>query len=199
LNICIFASGGGSNFKAILDAKKNNIFKSDIRLLITNNSGCGALSIAKENHIPYFHISRKKYPDLSDLDYANLFIDKLNEYEIDFIVLAGYMKKIEKPVLEKFENKIINIHPALLPSFGGEGMYGINVHRAVIESKEKKSGITIHLVNDEYDKGKILFQKEIEVSEDDNELTLQKKVLELEHKYYSLIIKNFEEGKYNLL
>lgn len=197
MNICIFASGGGSNFKAILDAKKNNIFKSDIRLLITNNSGCGAVSIAKENLIPYFHISRIKYPYLSDSDYANIFIAKLEEFEIDFIILAGYMKKIEKPVLNKFKNKIINIHPALLPAYGGEGMYGMNVHRAVIESKEKKSGITIHIVNDEYDKGKILFQKEIELTENDNEFTLQKKVLELEHKYYSLIIKNFEEGKYN--
>ncbi len=99
---------------------------------------------------------------------------------------------IETEVLKKYKNKIINIHPALLPSFGGKGMYGINVHKAVIASGVKVSGITVHFVNENYDEGKIIFQKCCEVKSDDDELSLQKKILKLEHKYYTQVIKMFE-------
>ncbi|MFA5405517.1 MAG: formyltransferase family protein, partial [Ignavibacteria bacterium] len=140
MNICVFASGSGSNFKAIIEAKKSGIIVSAIKLLVTNNSDCGAVSIAKENNIPVFHISRKVYSDASDEVYANLFLDKFCEHKIDFIVLAGYMKMLDVRIIRKFPNRIINIHPALLPKFGGKGMYGMNVHRAVIKSGERESG-----------------------------------------------------------
>jgi len=198
LNICVFASGGGSNFNALITARKNNVFKSDIKLLITNNSICGAVDIAKRNNIHFFHISRKVFPKLSDDEYQELFLDKLNEFGIGLIILSGYMKLIEPLVVKNFRNRILNIHPALLPAFGGKGMFGMNVHKAVIESGAKKSGLTIHLVNEEYDKGKILFQKDVPVDENDDEFTLQKKILNLEHLYYSRVIRDIEEGKIKL-
>lgn len=193
MNICIFASGSGTNFKAIIEAKKSGIINSDISLLVTNNSDCGAVAIAKENEIPVFHISRKVNPNESDEEYANLFLEKFKEYKIDFIVLAGYMKMLDVRIIRKYPNRIINIHPALLPKFGGKGMYGMNVHRAVIEAGEKESGVTIHYVNEKYDDGKIIFQKKVSISPDDTAETLQKKILKLEHKYYAIVISDIEK------
>lgn len=198
MNICVFASGGGSNFNALLQAKKDGILCSDFKLLITNNSNCGAVDIAKAANIDFYHISKKVFPGLSDNDFRKLYTDILDEYEIDLILLAGYMKMVDSVVITKFKNRILNIHPALLPSFGGKGMYGMNVHKAVIESGAKESGITIHLVDEFYDKGKILLQKKVVVNDDDDEFTLQKKVLGLEHKYYSQVVKQIETGELNL-
>ncbi len=194
MNICVFASGSGTNFKAIIEAKKSGIIHSDISLLITNNSDCGAVSIAKENNILVFHISRKAYPDLSEEEYADLFLDKLDEHKINFIVLAGYMKMLDASIIRKFPKRIINIHPALLPKFGGKGMYGMNVHKAVIEAGEKESGVTIHYVNENYDEGEIILQEKVEVSPEDTPETLQKKVLKLEHKYYAEVIRRIESS-----
>jgi formyltetrahydrofolate-dependent phosphoribosylglycinamide formyltransferase len=188
LNICIFASGSGSNFRAIIEAKKSEIIKSNISLLITNNSDCGAVNIARDNNIPFFHISRKVFPNCTDEEYAQIFLDKLEEYKIDLIVLAGYMKMIDAGIIRKFHNRIINIHPALLPAFGGKGMYGMNVHIAVIESGVKESGVTIHYVNEKYDDGEIILQEKIVVAPDDTAESLQKKVLKLEHRCYALAI-----------
>lgn len=194
MNICVFASGSGTNFKAITEAKKSGIIHSDISLLITNNSDCGAVGIAKENGIPVFHISRKAYPDLSEEEYANLFLDKLDEHKINFIVLAGYMKMLDASIIRKFPKRIINIHPALLPKFGGKGMYGMNVHKAVIEAGEKESGVTIHYVNENYDEGEIILQEKVEVTPYDTPETLQKRVLKLEHKYYAEVIRRIESS-----
>jgi phosphoribosylglycinamide formyltransferase 1 len=195
LNICIFASGTGSNFEAIIKAKEKGIIKSKLALLITNNSTCNAVNIAVDNGIKYLHISRKKYADLSDEEYSDLFVNALEEENIDLIVLAGYMKIVELKVINRYRNRILNIHPALLPSFGGKGMFGINVHKAVIQSGVKVSGLSIHFVNEDYDKGKIIFQKCVNVSERDDEFSLQKKILKFEHEYYSEIISKIESGK----
>lgn len=195
MNICVFASGSGTNFKAILRAKRKGIIKSDISLLISNNSNCGAFNIALKNNIHTLHISRKKYPLLNDEEYTNLFIDALKRYNIELIALAGYMKMIDRRIVRLYDNRIINIHPALLPSFGGEGMFGINVHRAVIKAGVKISGLTIHFVNEEYDKGKIIFQKAVKVKDNDDEYTLQKRILKYEHIYYPYIIKKIESGE----
>ncbi len=193
MKICVFASGEGSNFNVIVESIKKGYLKSEVALLITNNSGCGAVRIAKNNRIKSVHISRKIFPVLSSKEYSEKFLSALKKHKIDFIVLAGYMKMIEPAILKKYKNKIINIHPALLPSFGGKGMYGLNVHRAVISSGVKVSGITIHLVDENYDEGKIIFQTCCEVCDDDNEFTLQKKIQKLEHKYYPQVIKKFEK------
>ena len=194
MNICILVSGTGSNFEAIINAKKKGIINSNISLLISNNSSCGAVNIARENNIKFVHISRKKFDKLNDNEYSNLFLTELEKENIDLIVLAGYMKKIEDDVIKKYHNRIINIHPALLPSFGGKGMFGINVHKAVIERGVQVSGLTIHFVNEEYDNGKIIFQKSMRVSKKDDEYSLQKKILKFEHKYYSEIIGKIEKG-----
>jgi len=193
LNISVFASGTGTNFEAILRSKQAGIIESDIKLLITNNSACGAVKIAEKFGVNVEHISRKKYPELNKTEYGNRYFEILKNYEIDFIALAGYMKMVPDKVIKYYTDRIINIHPALLPSFGGKGMYGINVHKAVIEAGVKVSGITIHYVNTEYDKGRIIFQKCIEIDEADDEYTLQKKVLKLEHEYYPLLISKIEK------
>lgn len=194
MRICVFASGGGSNFKAILKAKSKGFITSGIPLLITNNSNCFATVIARKNGVSVVHISRSIYPELNEFDYANIFLKALDDYKIDTIILAGYMKMIEKPVIEKFRNRILNIHPALLPSFGGKGYYGLNVHKAVIEKGVKISGLTIHLVNENYDEGRILFQKAVKVKENDNEYTLQKRILKYEHKCYPIVIGLIEKN-----
>lgn len=195
MNICVFASGTGSNFEAIVENINKKYLSSKVLLLITNNSDCGAVKIAVKNNIDHLHISRKNTPELSGKEYSDLFLNALDKYEIDFIVLSGYMKMLPEEIIRKYQNRIINIHPALLPSFGGKGMYGMNVHKAVIASGVRVSGITIHFVTEDYDEGKIIFQKCCEVENDDDENSLQKKVLKLEHKYYSEVIKKFEEGK----
>ena len=199
MNICVFASGTGSNFEAILKSIKKKYLSSKVLLLITNNSDCGAVNIAIKNKINILHISRKLYPTLSQIKFSELYLSELKKYEIDFIVLAGYMKMLPDDLVMKYQNRIINIHPALLPSFGGKGMFGINVHKAVISSGVKVSGITIHFVSEKYDEGKIIFQKCCEVNYGDDEYSLQKKVLKLEHKYYSEVIKKFEEGKVKIV
>ncbi|MEO8664335.1 MAG: phosphoribosylglycinamide formyltransferase [Ignavibacteria bacterium] len=193
MNICVFASGAGSNFNSIIEASNKGYLKSKVSLLITNNSRCGASDIAEKNNIETVHISRKIFPQLSEKEYSEKFLTALKKHDIDFIVLAGYMKMLDPVVLKEYQNRIINIHPALLPMFGGKGMYGLNVHRAVIASGTKVSGITIHMVNENYDEGKIIFQKCCDVSDDDNEFTLQKKVQKLEHEYYPQVIRRFED------
>ena len=194
MNICIFASGTGSNFQAILNAKSKGLIHSQIRLFITNNSTCGAAEIARNYKIDLIHISRKIYPDHSDKEYRNLFISALKNYQIDLVVLAGYMKKIDAEIVREYKNRIINIHPALLPAFGGEKMYGLNVHKAVIESGVKLSGLTIHFVDVNYDNGEIIFQKCVDIEDSDDEYSLQKKILQLEHECYPEIIRRIEKG-----
>lgn len=194
MNICVFASGTGTNFEAILKSIKKGFLNSKISLLISNNSGCGAVRIARKNKIDFIHISRKLFPSLSEKDYSGKFISALKKFKIDFIVLAGYMKTIPEAVVKLYKHRIINIHPALLPSFGGKGMYGMNVQKAVIASGVKVSGMTIHFVSGDYDEGKIIFQKCCKVNDSDDEFSLQKIIRKLEHKYYPEIIKKFEEG-----
>ena len=152
---------------------------------------CGAVLYAQKHKIAFEHISSFKYPKADELETKMMSV--LIKHKIDFIVLAGYMKKIPDSILNKYSGRIINIHPALLPAFGGEGMYGLNVHRAVLESGVKYSGLTIHYVDKEYDNGKIIFQKSVKVEEDDDEISLQKKILKLEHKYYPKIISEIEK------
>lgn len=195
MNICVLASGAGSNFRELVRSSENGLITSQISLLITNNSDSGAGFIAKDHGVECLHISRKKFSMLSDGEYSSMFLHELISRKIDFITLCGYMKRVPENVLGHFRNRIINIHPALLPSFGGKGMYGMNVHEAVIRSGVKVSGITIHFVDGDYDLGRIIFQKCCEVSDDDDASSLSEKVKKLEHQYYPLVVRKFEEGK----
>ncbi len=194
LNIAIFASGKGSNFKAILDAiYSGTIRNSRIALVISNNSDAGALTIAQENNIPALHISRKQFDSDEKLNKTLLGI--LNDHKINFILLTGYMKRIDPVIIQAFKNRIVNIHPALLPKYGGSGMYGIHVHETVIANKEKISGASVHIVDEEYDHGPIVLQKTVPVEANDTPETLAARVLQIEHEIYPEAIRLFAEGK----
>lgn len=195
MNICILASGKGSNFNNILQKISEGFLKSKVTLLISDKPDSYAVQIAHDNNIPVEIINKELFPDIKE--YNNFFVSVLNSHNIDLIVMAGYIKKLPDIVVDKYEHKIINIHPSLLPAYGGKGMYGMNVHRAVIDAGEKLSGITIHFVTRDYDSGEIIFQKSIDV-ENDDENSLMEKVQALEYKYYPEIIKLFEEGKIKL-
>ena len=176
-NIAIFASGSGSNAEAIISYFKNSS-KGRIALIVSNNENAYVLERAKNHQIPYF-VHSKTDPINGQLE------KKLETHEIDWIVLAGYLKKIQPSLVAAFPNRIVNIHPALLPNYGGKGMYGMHVHRAVVENKEKESGISIHYVNEHYDEGSIIEQRRCELEEGMSPEAVQKRVMELEHQYFA--------------
>lgn len=194
LNIAVFASGKGSNFKSILDAiKRGEIRNAEVVLVLSNNSDAGALFTAREHRIPTVHISPKHFAD--DDAYCKALLDTLSKHLVNFIVLAGYMKMLPRSVIRAFPNRIVNIHPALLPAYGGKGMYGIHVHEAVLANKAAISGATVHLVDEEYDHGPIVLQEILPVAENDTPESLAARVLELEHRLYPRAIGLFAAGK----
>ncbi len=181
--LALFASGNGSNVKAILQYfAKNSSFK--FPLICTNNLKAGVLGLAKENNIPCLVFDKPTFTS------AN-FIAELKNFKLDGIILAGFLWKIPETLILAFPDKILNIHPALLPKYGGKGMYGHFVHEAVKLNNEIESGITIHLVNKNYDEGKILLQKSIPIKSSDTVERIAEKVLYLEHEHYSKVIENY--------
>ncbi|MCL1863880.1 MAG: phosphoribosylglycinamide formyltransferase [Defluviitaleaceae bacterium] len=176
-NIAVFASHGGSDLQAIIDGCKAGKINARVCVVISNNSGSRALQRARDENIPSLHISEKTHPN--GLDEAIFKI--LVQYQTDVVFLAGYMKKVPLNVLSAYRNRIFNIHPALLPKHGGKGMFGINVHKAVLEAGDNETGITIHRVTQDYDAGDILEQRKVEVREGDTPETLAARVLEQEH------------------
>ena len=179
--IILFASGSGSNFKKICEYFKNDNTVS-IELLISNNPKAKALQIAQSFNIKTLVIDKQSFYDSHKTLMSVL---KINP---SLIVLAGFLWKIPSVFTAKFTNKIINIHPALLPKFGGKGMYGMHVHNAVIINKEIESGITIHYVNENYDEGSIIFQKKIKILKSEDSLEISKRILKLEHEFFPIII-----------
>jgi phosphoribosylglycinamide formyltransferase-1 len=195
-NIAFFASGRGSNAEAILEnIHLGNIVAKPV-LLITNNSKAEVLKHAEFFKVPWYHISNQTHPN--EEKRVRFMLELLSFYDTDLLILAGYMKKIPNEIIEAYPNKIINIHPALLPKFGGKGMYGLNVHKAVIDSEEKITGATVHIVTDEYDQGRILAQQSIEIEEGDTPESLQKKVLKIEHTLFSKVIQDIISKKIEL-
>ncbi|MFW2379243.1 phosphoribosylglycinamide formyltransferase [Aliarcobacter butzleri] len=176
--IGILASYNGSGFETIQKAIENKILNAKVVVVITNNTNAGVLEKAESYDIPYFIINDKRYPGL-DID------DKITrlllEFGCDYIFLSGYMKKIESKLLKAYPNKIINTHPAILPSiYGGVGMYGRFVHEAVIKNSEKESGVTIHFVNEVYDEGEKILVKKLKLEENETVDTLEEKIKNLE-------------------
>ncbi len=194
LRLGFLASHGGSNMQAIIDAIKAGKLDAEAAVLISNNSHSGALEKAKNEGIKHFHISSKTHGDKE----AETIFNILKEQQVDLVILAGYMKKIGDEVLSEYKGKILNIHPALLPKFGGSGMYGMNVHTAVIEAKEKESGPTVHLIDEYYDRGRILAQTKVPVKEDDTPETLAARVLKSEHLIYAETIQKIASGEIKL-
>ncbi len=179
--IIVFASGSGSNFEEICKYFKDRK-EISIDLLICNNSKAKALNKAIKHGVKTLLISRNSFYE------TDAALNAILKISPDLIVLAGFLWKMPTKIIDHFPNKILNIHPALLPDYGGKGMYGMNIHKAVIKNNEKESGITVHYVNKNYDEGKILFQKAIALEEKESSESLSKKVLKLEHSCFSKII-----------
>ncbi len=175
--IAIFASGGGSNAQEIINYFRNNN-KIKVALIVSNNTNAGVINRAQKEEIPFYILQK------GELDEQE-FSEVLLALEIDFIVLAGFLKKIPQDIINVYPNKIVNIHPALLPKYGGKGMYGMNVHKAVVANNEKESGMTIHFVNQNYDEGNIIEQHKVELLPTDTAEDCAKKVLKLEHQYFA--------------
>lgn len=180
--IAVFASGRGSNFSAILSKIKEGYIPASVGLCISNNPNAGVLNIAESNGIPAKVFLPKSYTDSQS--YNDSILDELIKEEIDYIVLAGYLKMIGRQIVDRFNNKIINVHPALLPAFGGKGMYGHYVHEAVFNRGVKLSGATVHLVNNEYDAGPIVLQKSVSIEQAQNPEEIAEKVLKIEHEIF---------------
>lgn len=193
LKIAVFVSGRGSNLKAILDAKSDNYLNIDVKALVSDKLDCLAVNIAKEYNIPVYYVSSGKENE-EFISYDRLY-DIFKGEGINLIVLAGFLKKIPDSFVERFDNKIINIHPALLPSFGGKGMYGMNVHKAVFEFSSKVSGATVHFVDKVYDNGKIIAQRAIDISDVESPEEIAERVLKIEHELLPFVIKKIEENK----
>ncbi len=193
MNIGFLASHGGSNMQAIIDACKAGKLNAATAVVISNNSDSRALERAKTEGIPNYYLSGKTHPDPDDLDRA--IMDTLILHKVDVVALAGYMKKLGPKTLAHFRGRILNIHPALLPKFGGKGMYGIHVHEAVLAAGEKESGVTVHLVDEEYDRGPILAQVSVPVMPGDTPEALAERVLAQEHILYSATLQRIATGE----
>jgi formyltetrahydrofolate-dependent phosphoribosylglycinamide formyltransferase len=185
--IAVFASGRGSNFQAIYKKVQEGYLNCHIDVLICDNAKAGALEFADQNKISTYVVKINEFPTPDA--FGEKLIGILTEHQIDYILLAGYLKKIPDTVIDHFENRILNIHPALLPAFGGKGMYGSHVHQAVYDSGAQVSGVTVHFVNKVYDEGPILLQKAVDIRECHSPESITEKVLAMEHQVYSQAVK----------
>ncbi|HEX9657553.1 MAG TPA: phosphoribosylglycinamide formyltransferase [Bacteroidota bacterium] len=194
MDVAVLGSGRGSNFQAILKAIQGGVL-TNVRICVTvsNNSGAGILEIARANSIPAFHISRKQCA--SDDQLNDRLLSTLSQFGTELVVLAGYMKRLDRRIIERYSNRILNIHPALLPRYGGEGLYGMHVHEAVIQAGEKESGATVHLVDEDYDHGPIVLQQTVPVASGETVKSLAAKVIEIEHQLLPDAIQLFAEGR----
>lgn len=192
LNIAVFGSGRGSNFQSILTAiEQGRISGARICCVVSNNPSAGILGIARAHALPALHLSQKHFPD--EMTFAAAVLSVLRERGADFIVLAGYLKRVPPAVVAAYRSRIINIHPALLPRFGGPGMYGSHVHEAVIAAGETVSGATVHYVDEEYDRGSIILQQTVPVLPGDTPESLAARILTLEHLLYPEAIRMIAE------
>jgi len=182
-NIAIFISGTGSNAKNLIRFFSPYI-EQKIKLILSEKANPELENLCDSEKIHFLKVDKQQSTN------ADFLIEKCKEYQIHYIILAGFLKKIPEKFIQNYPEQIINIHPSLLPKFGGKGMYGDHVHRAVLDTNEKESGITIHLVNEEYDKGKILAQFSIAIETNETVETLKEKIQKLEHSHLPLVIKN---------
>ncbi len=193
MRVAVFASGRGSNLTAILDAIDQGRLNARVTAVISNNSTAGALQTARERGIPAFHISRAQFE--ADEAFEEALLKVLRESGAEVVALAGYMKKVPESVVRAFRNRMLNIHPALLPAFGGQGMYGHKVHEAVLAYGCKVTGVTVHLVDAEYDNGPPVLQRCVPVYDDDDVDSLAARVLVEEHRIYAEALQLFAEGR----
>ncbi len=194
LNIAVLGSGRGSNFEAILNAAKAGFLPgARIGMVLSNNSTAGILEIARAHAIPAVHLSEKQCA--SDEAFVDALLAALRHHDTGLIVLAGYMKRLPARVVAAYRHRIINVHPALLPDFGGQGFFGIHVHEAVLAAGRTVSGATVHIVDDQYDHGAIVLQEQIPVLPDDTPASLAARVLQVEHRILPEAIRLFAEQR----
>lgn len=193
--IAVLVSGGGTNLQALIDAERaGELGKGKISLVIASKPGVFALERAKNNGIPSLVLARRDYQTIEE--YSKVLADTLEKENIDLVVLAGFLTIIDEQVYEKFPNKILNVHPALIPSFCGKGYYGLRVHEAALEKGVKVSGATVHIVTPECDAGPIVLQKAVDVLEDDTPETLQRRIMEeAEWKILPKAVRLFSDGR----
>lgn len=193
LNIAVFISGGGTNLQAIINAVKENKINGKIKLVFSNRKNAYGLIRAQNESIDTFYLNRKKF--FSSEKYDERILEELERKNIDLIVLAGYLNILSLKLISKYSNRIINIHPSLIPSFCGDGFYGENVHKAVIKSGVKFTGATTHFVDENVDTGAIILQDVVPVLINDDFETVAKRVLEIEHKILVKTVKAFCDNK----
>lgn len=196
LRLGFMASHNGSNVEAIIGNIENKNLEALAKVVISNNSDAEVLKMARDKNIPYTCLSSKNYPDFNLLEQA--IIGTMRDNDVNLVILAGYMKLLGEDVVNAYRNRILNIHPSLLPNHGGRGMYGIRIHEAVINSDDEETGPTVHVVNGDYDDGKILAQCVIPRYERDTPETLAERVLRFEHVLYSQVLRDIQKGIINL-
>jgi phosphoribosylglycinamide formyltransferase-1 len=192
LHLGFLASHGGSNMQAIIDACRQGRLDAKPCVVISNNSESMALQRARAAGIPGYHISAVTHPGAQE---DREILGVLRRHGVDTVVLAGYMKRIGQETLAAYRGRMLNIHPALLPKFGGRGMYGRRVHEAVLNAGEKVTGVTVHVVDDVYDHGRVLAQCEVPVREEDTANSLAERVLKEEHRLYSETLRRIAAGE----
>ena len=192
LHLGFLASHGGSNMQAIIDACKQGRLDATLCVVVSNNSESMALQRARTAGIPAYHISAVTHPGTEE---DREILRVLRQHGVDTVILAGYMKQIGPQTLAAYRGRILNIHPALLPKFGGRGMYGTRVHEAVLNAGERVTGVTIHVVDDLYDHGRILAQRDVPVREGDTADSLAQRVLQEEHRLYSETLQRIAAGE----
>lgn len=192
-NIVVFASGSGSNFQAVIEAAESGKIDCSITGLITNKKSVGAIEKAGKAGIPFKIMNPSEYRNPNE--YAKALSIQLEKWQPDLVVLAGYLAKIPASIIRRYRDQIINIHPSLLPKYGGKGYYGERVHKAVLEAGETQSGCTVHFVNEVYDDGPIIAQKKVKVYPDDTPKTLAARILKEEHKLLPSVIQKILNQK----
>lgn len=196
LRIGVLASHGGSNLQAVLDAVASGRLDGDVAVVISNNRDSGALQRAQDAGVPWRHLSGKTHPSPEDLDEAIL--ATLSGHGADVVLLAGYMKKLGPRTLRGFGGRILNVHPALLPRHGGRGMFGMAVHEAVLAAGDEVTGATVHVVEEEYDTGPALAQREVPVLPGDTPEALRERVLAVEHALVVDVLQGIARGEIDL-
>lgn len=188
LRLAVLVSGSGTNLQSVIDAIQSGTLKSQIVCVISNKETAYGLERARRHHIPAYFIDPK------EASYNEKLLERLQKEKVDLVVLAGYLKIVDPNLIKAYPHRIINIHPSLLPKFGGKGFYGLYVHKAVIEAGEKESGATVHFVDESVDTGEIILQKRLKVAEDDTPERLQTRILEqIEHTLLVEAIQKLEQ------
>ena len=197
VKIGVLISGSGSNLQSIIDNIENGSINGKIEVVISNKCDAYGLERARQHNIDAVFVNQREYDDIET--YNDAIIKELKNHDVELVVLAGYLKILSSNFIETYRNKIINIHPSLIPSFCGKGYYGLKVHEAAIDYGVKLSGATVHFVDENADTGPIIIQESVNVEFDDTAETLQKKILKIEHKILPLAVKYYCENRIEVI